>query len=293
TLYAEGNRRYVDTLSTYERQFVETSPKPQYTLIDNLLASIAIEQRNQGSTPRSTLGTLTEIFDYLRILFAHKAVAFCPETGERIESITKEFVADKILEEHLGQKIIILAPIEKMKQESFEQFTMRLLQKGFLRLEVDLTLYELDDEIPFSEKKKHQMALVIDRFSLTSKDRPRLIEALELTCSISNDQILIVTGKIRQFFSLSFAVASSGRSYPKLTPQSFSFNHIEGMCPTCKGLAEVRKRICSDCKGSRLNTLSRLAELEEHTLFDLTTLPLTELSYFLDNLPNYPLLEEA
>lgn len=292
TLYAEGNRRYVDTLSTYARQFVNKSSKPKYTRLENLLATIAIEQKNQGSTPRSTLGTLTEIYDYLRILFAHKAMAYCPETGEKIESISKEFVLEKVLDSAKEEKMMVLAPIELLKNESFEQCKKRLLQRGFLRIELDGKIYELDEPITFQEKQRHQIALVIDRFLVSLKEKSRIFEALQLACSISDGQMILVTDQKREFFSLSFAVPSTGKSYPRLSPQSFSFNHIDGMCLKCNGLGQVKNSLCLECQGSRLNALSRNAKLENKTLFELSSIPLEELSYFLHSLPIYPLMEE-
>lgn len=289
TLYAEGNRRYTETLSAYARQFVESSHKPKYGRIEGLLASIAIEQKNQSTNPRSTLGTLTEIYDYLRLLYLHMGIAYCPETHEKIESINKEFVINKLLSYPEGEKISILAPIELKKQENFEEFINQLRSQGFLRIELNGILYDLDTPIPFNTRNKNTLSILIDRIKIGEKERGRLSEAIETSIRFSKNQILVQREQTKELFNLAFAVAKTGKSYPTLTPQSFSFNHVDGMCLSCQGIGEN----CSACQGARLNPLSRNVELEGKTLFILSAYPITELHNFINKLSFPPILEEV
>lgn len=287
TLYAEGNRRYIETLSAYARQFVSLTPKPKYGRIEGLLAAIAIEQKNHSFNPRSTLGTLTEIYDYLRILYAHVGVAYCPETHEKIEAITKEFVFNKIRTYPEGEKIMILAPIELKRHEDFEDLVKQLRSRGFLRLELNGILYELDEVIPFNERNKNSLAVLIDRIVLHPKEEERLFEAIEKALSLSTNYILIQRSHERELFNLSFAVIKTGKSYPTLTPKSFSFNSVEGMCLACQGLG------CLECKNSRLNPLARLVEVNETTLPDLCNYPIDQLHDFITMLSLPLLLREV
>lgn len=236
TIYAEGQRRYTESLSAYARQFVQQMPKPKVGRIEGLCPAIAIEQKLSSGNPRSTVGTLTEIYDYLRILFTHLGTPFCPETGEPIEQLTKERVVDKILEMPEGTPIYVLAPLILGKHESFEDLRSRLLGQGYLRLFLNQTLYALDEEIPFDPKRKNTLALVIDRFRLGKTIRSRLYEAVERADRLTRGKILIRKEEEEVLFNLAFGVVKTGRSYPEITPHTFSFNHLEGMCLDCMGL---------------------------------------------------------
>jgi excinuclease ABC subunit A len=240
TIYAEGQRRYTESLSPYARQFVQQMPKPKVESIEGLSPSIAIEQKAAAGNPRSTVGTLTEVYDFLRILFARLGVAYCPESGLEIQTISKEFVVEKILKEKEETGIWILSPLELNKNESFEDFQQRLLKKGFVRIYLNETFYDLDSYIPYERGKKNKLYLVIDRLKITKDAKSRLFEAVELAASISKGILAVIYDfkdkKIEQFFNLSFAVAKTGKSYPPLTPKSFAFNLEEGMCLSCQGL---------------------------------------------------------
>lgn len=235
TIYAEGQRRYVESLSPYARQFVEQMPKPQVGRVEGLSPAIAIEQKIHAGNPRSTVGTLTEIYDYLRILYAKAGTPHCPETGEVIRSISKEVVLERILSFKEGEKITILSPVPIKKGEIFEALLDRFRRQGYVRIRLNGTYYDIDSPIPFDKKKKQTLELVIDRLKVSPSIRSRLLEAL----SSAGEQILIDREGEDLLFNLAFAVESTGKSYPRITPHTFSFNVPEGMCPQCEGLGFV------------------------------------------------------
>lgn len=236
TVYAEGQRRYIESLSPYARQFVKQMPKPKLSSIEGLSPAISIEQKASAGNPRSTVGTQTEIYDYLRILFAAKGTAYCPETGERIRSISKEDIVEKILSFPEGERVVLLAPFEvsshKQLQTKIEQFQ----KEGYLRMRLNNAIFELDEEIPFDTKRKNHLALVIDRLKIFAKNRARLFEGVEKATKIADGKMLAQIEEKDLFFNLSFGVESTGTSYPPITPHTFSFNSAEGMCSDCQGL---------------------------------------------------------
>lgn len=237
TIYAEGQRRYIESMSHYARQFVKQMPKPKVEQIEGLSAAIAIEQKNHAGNPRSTVGTMTEIYDYLRILYSHLGTPFCPETGEEIKSISKDYVVDKAMELPLGSKCFVLCPITLSKQDTFEQFQEKMIKQGFLRIRLNNTIFELEDTtITWDRKKKNALFLVIDRLVIAKDSRKRLNEAIEQALRISQDKITLATDGGDLSFNLSCTVQSTGKSYPPVTAHTFSFNTDVGMCPDCLGL---------------------------------------------------------
>jgi excinuclease ABC subunit A len=237
TIYAEGQRRYIESLSPYARQFVHQMPKPKVLSVEGLSPSIAIEQKASSGNPRSTVGTMTEVYDYLRILFAHAATPYDPETGERIQSITKEYIVNRIMEQALDQKIVVLAPLHLEKNEKFEDLLNRYRRLGYLRLRLNGTIYEFDDPLPYDRKRKNEIALVIDRLKVSSLEELRLHEAIEKAVDEGNKRVIVMREKGDDlFFNIAFAVEKTGKSYPPITPHTFSFNHPEGSCPDCHGL---------------------------------------------------------
>lgn len=240
TLYAEGQRRYAESLSPYARQFVKQMPKPKVGQVTGLSPAIAIEQKAHAGNPRSTVGTMTEIYDYLRLLYARMGDPHCPETGEPIRSISKEFVAQRILEYPEGEKIQILAPITLRKQENFLEAIERLQRQGYVRIRLNGALFDLDSDlkqIPFDRKKKNELQLVIDRLKVQTDMGARLREAIEQAASIGDKRLVVLREDGQeQLFNLTFAVESTGKSYPPITPHIFSFNSSEGMCLDCQGL---------------------------------------------------------
>lgn len=239
TLYAEGQRRYIESLSPYARQFVKQMPKPKVAQIEGLSPAIAIEQKAHAGNPRSTIGTMTEVYDYLRVLYARLGIPHCPETGEPIQTISKQQVVDRILSYPEGEKIQILAPIEMRKNEKFEEILLRLQRQGYLRIRLNGEFYELDGsekEIQFDRKRKNELYLVVDRLKINPTISSRLYEAIENSSSIGQNKLVVARPDEDVLFNLAFAVASTGKSYPEITPHTFAFNTAEGMCPDCLGL---------------------------------------------------------
>ncbi|MDF2577326.1 MAG: uvra3 [Chlamydiales bacterium] len=239
TIYAEGQRRYIESLSPYARQFVKQMPKPKVQQVEGLSPAVAIEQKAHAGNPRSTIGTMTEIYDYLRVLYSQIGIPHCPETGEEIRSITKEYVIDRVMKYPNGSKIQVLAPIELKKQDKFLEVLEKLRRQGYLRIRLNGEFYDLDSqqEPPFDRRRRNELYLVIDRLKIAENMRKRLFEAVETAARIGNQQLLITQedGE-EQFFNLAFAVVSTGKAYPPITPQTFAFNTQAGMCPACLGL---------------------------------------------------------
>lgn len=240
TIYAEGQRRYIESLSPYARQFVKQMPKPKVGHVGGLSPAIAIEQKAHAGNPRSTVGTMTEVYDYLRVLFARVGIPHCPETGEEIKAISKDHVVDRIMAYPEGEKLQILAPIELRKNEKFEDIIARLRRQGFLRIRLNGIFYDLDQDsntMEFDRKRKNELYLIIDRLKVNQTIRHRLFEAVENAVAIGNGKLIIVRehqGDV--LFNLAFSVESTGKSYPEITPHTFAFNTAEGMCLDCQGL---------------------------------------------------------
>ncbi len=234
TVYAEGQRRYIESMSAYARQYVKQMSKPKVEAINGLLAAIAIEQKSHAGNPRSTIGTMTEAYDYLRVLYAHLGIAYCPETGEKIESISKQYVLDLLMKLPEKTKVQILAPLEI--KEDFQSTKERLLSEGFLRVRVNGEIYELDADIPFEKRRKNEVLLVIDRLTIAEKDKKRIYDAIDTAAKLSSNTLVVHHDDQDTFYNLAFAVPSTGKSYPPITPHTFSFNTKHGMCMDCLGL---------------------------------------------------------
>lgn len=238
TIYAEGQRRYIESLSPYARQFVKQMPKPKVGHVEGLSPAIAIEQKAHAGNPRSTVGTMTEIYDYLRVLYARVGIPHDPETGEVIRAISKDHVVDRILAFDEGDKIQILAPIDMRKSEKFEDVLSRLRRQGFLRIRLNGDFFDLDqpEPIPYDRKRKNELFLVIDRLKVNPSIQHRLSEAIENAAEIGNNKLLVMREETDIPYNLAFAVESTGKSYPEITPHTFAFNTAEGMCMDCLGL---------------------------------------------------------
>lgn len=239
TIYAEGQRRYTESLSPYARQFVKQSQKPKVIDVEGLSPAVAIEQKAHAGNPRSTVGTMTEIYDYLRVLYACIGVPHSPTTGEPIRSISKDFVVERLMLYPEGEKIQILAPIHMRKNESFSDIIHRLSREGFLRIRLNDKYLSLDEpqlESHFERKRKNELYLVIDRIKIDKSQRQRLSEAVERAASIGGNKLLIARTEGDVLFNLAFAVESNGESFKAITPHTFAFNTAEGMCPDCLGL---------------------------------------------------------
>ncbi len=272
TIYAEGQRRYIESLSSYARQFVKQMPKPKVGRADGLSPAIAIEQKAHAGNPRSTIGTMTEIYDYLRILYARIGIPHDPETGEVIRSISKSFVVERVLAYPEGEKIQILAPIELKKNEKFEETIVRLRRQGFVRIRLNGVFHDLDEEsatMGFDRKRKNELMLVIDRIKVQASIKNRVAEAIENAASFGQNTLVVMRENNEDvLFNLAFSVESTGKSYATITPHTFAFNVNEGMCFDCQGLgyqygANLTQR--EDIMTHSASALMQFLWLDKHT----------------------------
>jgi excinuclease ABC subunit A len=240
TIYAEGQRRYVESLSAYARQFLEQMEKPDVDLIDGLSPAIAIEQKTTGSNPRSTVGTVTEIYDYMRLLFANIGIPHCHQCGREITSQSLERIVDMVMLYPTEERINILAPAVRGRKGEFKKELLQLRQRGFTRVRVDGQLLSLDDEIKLDRRRNHTIDVVVDRLVLKSGFERRLAESIEIALNLADDIVVINTfeGGDR-LFSRRLACTQCGISMPEMTPRAFSFNSPHGACPECQGLGAV------------------------------------------------------
>ena len=240
TLYAEGQRRYVESLSTYARQFLERLEKPDVDLIEGLSPAIAIEQKSTGHNPRSTVGTVTEIYDYLRLLYARIGISHCYKCGRPISSQTLDQIIDTIMLLDEGTRIIILSPLISDQKGTHGKLFKRLQKDGFARVCVDGAMLDLEETGNLDKNKKHSIDVVVDRLVIKKSITNRLADSLELALAQSNGIVKIdILGKESVLFSEKAACTVCGISYPEFTPASFSFNSPQGACPKCGGLGSI------------------------------------------------------
>jgi len=237
TLYAEGQRRYVESLSTYARQFLERMDKPDVDLIEGLSPAIAIEQKTASHNPRSTVGTVTEIYDYLRLLFARVGTPHCYRCGRPISSQTIDQIVDRVMSLPEGSRAIILAPLVTGQKGSHQELFKRLKKEGFARVRVDGQILDIEELTELGKTKKHDIDVVVDRLIVKDGFRKRLADSLELALAQSGGLVTVDTpGKEAILFNEKSACITCGISYPEFTPASFSFNSPQGACPACDGL---------------------------------------------------------
>jgi len=237
TIYAEGQRRYVESLSAYARQFLEQMDKPDVDIIEGLSPAISIEQKTTSKNPRSTVGTVTEIYDYLRLLFARVGHPHCYNCGREITSQTVQEVVDQVLSLPDGSRVVIMAPLVIRRKGEHAKLLDQLRKDGFLRVRVNGEVRELSEDINLDKKKKHNLELVVDRLVVKEGLSRRLTDSVELALRTSEGTVLVdVLGQEELFFSEHLACHTCGISYPELTPQMFSFNNPQGACQTCDGL---------------------------------------------------------
>ena len=237
TIYAEGQRRYVESLSAYARQFLGGTEKPLVDSIEGLSPAISIEQKTTNKNPRSTVGTVTEIYDYLRLLYARIGTAYCPRHKRPISSQSIEEMTNKILELDEGTKIRVLAPVVHGEKGTFKDLLNRLRKDGYVRVRVDNLEYDLSEDISLSKTKKHNIAVIIDRLIIKDNIRSRLYESIEIATKLAKGKVVIdVIGSDEIIMSENYACPDCDFSLPELEPRMFSFNAPYGACPDCKGL---------------------------------------------------------
>ncbi|HEY3271514.1 MAG TPA: excinuclease ABC subunit UvrA [Geothrix sp.] len=247
TLYAEGQRRYVESLSAYARQFLDQMEKPDVDSIEGLSPAISIEQKTTSKNPRSTVATVTEIYDYLRLLFARTGRPTCVACGEPIASQTIQEMADQILAKPEGTRLQILAPVVRGRKGEYKKLLQDLMKRGYIRARVNGQMLDLTEGIPDLDKqKKHTLEVVIDRLKVSPAIQSRLADSLEIACNLAEGSALVDLGGAEQLFSSKLACnngkcPSFGQGLPELEPRSFSFNSPYGACPTCDGLGFKRQ----------------------------------------------------
>jgi excinuclease ABC subunit A len=239
TIYAEGQRRYVESLSAYARQFLEQMEKPEVESIEGLSPAISIEQKTTSKNPRSTVGTVTEIYDYLRLLFARIGLPHCPQCGRPIARQTVQQIVDQVMELPAGARLMVLAPIVRGRKGEYKKELREMLRKGFVRARIDDEVMEISEDIDLDKKKAHTIEIVVDRLVLKPEVRQRLTDSLETALKLAEGLATVnVLGEQGRdiVFSDSLACPHDGVSVPELAPRMFSFNSPYGACPTCDGL---------------------------------------------------------
>jgi len=245
TLYAEGQRRYVESLSSYARQFLGLMEKPNVESIEGLSPAISIDQKTTSRNPRSTVGTVTEIYDYIRLLYARTGVPHCPNCGKKIEKQSIDQIVDAVMNLPEGMKIQVMAPVVRARKGEYTKLFQDFQRQGFVRARVDGQVVDLSDEIDLDKKKKHNIEIIVDRLVVKSEIRARLTESIEIALKNANNLVLITTSDSNEekeiLFSQNYACPDCGFSFPELTPGLFSFNNPFGACPKCTGIGYLMR----------------------------------------------------
>ena len=242
TLYAEGQRRYVESLSSYARQFLGIMDKPKVESIEGLSPAISIDQKTTSKNPRSTVGTVTEIYDYLRLLYARVGTPYCPNCGIKIEKQSIDQIVDDIMKLEQGTKIQILGPVVREKKGEYKKIFEEYQKEGYVRARVDGETVELSDDIELDRKKKHTIEIIIDRLVIKEDIRARLTESVETALRIANNLVIVdIVGSEEKLYSANYACPKCGFSIEELTPRMFSFNNPMGACPECTGIGYLQK----------------------------------------------------
>ncbi len=242
TIYAEGQRRYVESLSSYARQFLGQMEKPDVDLIDGLSPAISIDQKTTSKNPRSTVGTITEVYDYLRLLYARIGIPHCTVCGREIKPQTVDMIVDKIMTFDEGTKFQLLSPIARGKKGTFVKELEQVRKSGFVRVRIDGITYDLSESIKLEKNKKHNIEVVVDRLVMKESIRSRLADSVETATKLSGGLLLVErVGIDEQLFSLNYACPEHGVSFDELTPRMFSFNNPFGACKKCSGLGVFMK----------------------------------------------------
>lgn len=241
TIYAEGQRRYIESLSSYARQFLNMLEKPDVDLIEGLSPAISIEQKSTAGNPRSTVGTVTEIYDYLRLLYARVGKVHCYNCGRPVEKQSSDQIIDSILHDFNEKKIQILAPVVRGRKGHYRELFQEIIRDGFLRVRVDGEIFELIDDFKVTRYKTHDIEIVVDRLKVDQSSRYRIRQSVEVALNYGNGNVIVNDGNEESWFSRNFACAHCGIGFQELAPNSFSFNSPYGSCPDCDGLGEKKE----------------------------------------------------
>jgi len=277
TLYAEGQRRYVESLSAYARQFLDQMRKPDVDAIDGLSPAIAIEQRSAGRSPRSTVGTITEVWDHLRVLYARAGVPSCPDCDEPIASQTLASMAERVLALGEGARVEVLAPVVRDRKGDHKRRLAGWARQGYVRARIDGEVRDLADDIALARGARHTIELVVDRLVAKESARARIQESLATAAKLADGLVRIDAGAAGAWLlSERNACPSCGFSFPEIAPRSFSWNSPHGACPECEGLG------CRACGGTRLRREARSVRFAGASIDALAALPLADLARWLD-----------
>ncbi|MBR4973679.1 MAG: hypothetical protein IKY45_04370, partial [Clostridia bacterium] len=242
TIYAEGQRRYVESLSSYARQFLGQMEKPNVDSIEGLSPAISIDQKTTSKNPRSTVGTVTEIYDYLRLLYARVGIPHCPVCGKEISQQTTDQIVDVVMKLETGTKIQILAPVVKNRKGEHAKELENLRKSGYSRVRIDGNIYDLSEEIKLEKNNKHFIEVIVDRLVIKDDIISRLTDSIETAVALSGGLVAVdVIGGEELEFSQTYACDEHGISIPELTPTMFSFNNPMGACPVCMGIGSYKK----------------------------------------------------
>ena len=240
TIYAEGQRRYVESLSSYARQFLGRLDKPDVEYIEGLSPAISIDQKTTSNNPRSTVGTVTERYDYLRLLFANIGIPHCPVCGNEIKQMSVQEIVDKVMLLENGTKIQIISPIVRAKKGTHEKVIESIKKDGYVRFRIDGIDYTIDDEIKLEKNKKHDISIIIDRLIIKENLEKRLSDSIEIASNLSNGTLIVdIIGNKEVLYSTKLACPEHGIAMSDLQPAMFSFNNPTGACPTCSGLGSM------------------------------------------------------
>lgn len=289
TLFAEGQRRYIECLSTYARQYIEQMEKPEVESIEGISPSISIDQRTISSNPRSTVGTVTETYDLLRLLFAKVGIPHCPNCGREVSSQTSQQILRRIQESSTGEKVKILSPVIKGRRGEYQRLLEKFRKRGFLRVRIDGNMRSLEEEIHLERTKKHNIEILVDELVVSDGSQDRLKDAVDSSLEMSDGDLLVIKGEGREmYYSLHLLCPFCEISLPELEPRSFSFNSPYGACRHCHGLGfktaldewgDVRltDEICLHCEGSRLRKESLAVRVNDQNIFSLSSQPVMQL----------------
>lgn len=289
TLYAEGQRRYIECMSAYARQYMEQMEKPDIESIEGISPAISIDQKTISTNPRSTVGTITEIYDLMRLLFARVGIPHCPNCGRQVSPQSRDKILKSMMETLSSQRVKILAPLVKGRKGEYHRLFERLRKKGFLRLRIDGKFREIDQRISLEKTKKHNVEVLVDETIVSFDRRSRLSEAVNRALEISAGDILLLSQEGKEtYYSLKLLCPYCDLSLPELEPRNFSFNSPYGACPRCHGLGfqtvlnewgevELTEEVCALCQGSRLKRESLAVKINGKNIVELSSLPVSEL----------------
>jgi excinuclease ABC subunit A len=305
TIFAEGQRRYIESLSAYARQFLGNMTKPDVDEIEGLSPAISIDQRAHSANPRSTVATITEVYDYLRVLYARVGKPHCPVCGTKIEKMTTDEIGEHVStsfahKKNRSKELYILSPVVRGRKGEYYQMLYDMYNSGFLEVRVDGKLYSLREQIKLSKNNKHTIEIVIDKIPTVEldpknqvEDMQRLGEAIETAVDLSNGLATVIyPDDSEQVYSTEYSCPNDGYSFPEIEPRMFSFNSPYGYCSACTGLGTKElfsEEVCEVCEGKRLNENALSVKVGNKNIWETTSLAIEDAKHFFDSL--YELLD--